>query len=86
MHIRQVTGAPRHDREAIRRYILQRWLEKGRQKTLALITSRPTANWLRASGLPDNIAIEDTPPDWKPTRENLAPYANDRSIWAMIVI
>jgi hypothetical protein len=86
MNIQQVIGAPKHDRKAIRRYILRRWLEKDRQKILALITSKSTADWLRASSLPGNIEITDMPSGWKPTRETLAPYANDLSIWALIVI
>jgi putative DNA primase/helicase len=46
-----------HNRKAIRRYVLKRWLETGRGPTL-VICQQGYELWLRDSGLPDNVAIE----------------------------
>jgi putative DNA primase/helicase len=68
VHIRQVLDAPtsayklmkaKNEKHlhAVRRYILQRWLETGRQQTL-VICQEEVERWLKASGLPTNISIE----------------------------
>ncbi len=49
-------GAKRN-RHAIRRYILLRWLETGRQPTLVICQMEYEA-WLKDCNLPDSIAIE----------------------------
>jgi hypothetical protein len=68
--VRQVLGAPVAKRKlfngdsdahrnlkALRRYILQRWLEIGRKPTL-VIAQKDVAAWLREAGLPEGIAVE----------------------------
>jgi hypothetical protein len=62
MHVTQVIGAPTsktpRNRKAIRRYILKRWLECERDNTIVITySSWDYADWLKASGLPDNISI-----------------------------
>jgi putative DNA primase/helicase len=70
VYIRQVLQAPISakrliktekdgNRKAIRRYILQRWLETGRQKTL-VVCQQKYEEWLLEAEhrLPDNIAVE----------------------------
>jgi hypothetical protein len=47
----------RGNRRAIRRYILRRWVETGRQPTL-VVCQQKYEDWLRGIGLPGNIAIE----------------------------
>ena len=42
---------------ALRRYILQRWLETGRGKTL-IVTQYKAERWLKENGLPPNIHVE----------------------------
>ena len=62
--IRQVVGAPTSsnklddDRhlDSMRRYILQRWIETGRQSTL-VICQQKVEDWLSACGLPENITL-----------------------------
>jgi hypothetical protein len=66
--VRQVLNAPvsakklihtekDFNRQAIRRYILQRWIETGRQDTL-VICQQKYEEWLKTSGLPAGIAVE----------------------------
>jgi Primase C terminal 2 (PriCT-2) len=72
VHIRQVLRAPvsqrklwgtekreavGRNRQAIRRYILQRWLEIDRQPML-VICQMELEKWLKESGLPQGIAVE----------------------------
>jgi putative DNA primase/helicase len=65
VRIKQVLGAPTssnklHDEKhlsAVRRYILRRWMETGRQRTL-VITQLYADEWLKVKGLPKNIAVE----------------------------
>jgi putative DNA primase/helicase len=72
VHVRQVIAAPvsqrkmwgtkkkeavGRNRELIRRYILQRWLETDRQPMLVICQER-VEGWLREVGLPEGIAIE----------------------------
>jgi putative DNA primase/helicase len=45
------------NRVAIRRYILQRWIETGREPTL-VICQEKYETWLKAGGLPDTIMVE----------------------------
>jgi hypothetical protein len=47
----------RGNRRAIRRYILRRWVETGRQPTL-VVCQQKYEDWLKGSGLPDGIAVE----------------------------
>jgi putative DNA primase/helicase len=47
----------RANRRAIRRYILRRWVETGRQPTL-VVCQQKYENWLRGVGLPDGIYVE----------------------------
>jgi hypothetical protein len=46
-------------RRLMREFILQDWLEHGRQKILVIITKKKFADWLRKSELPDKLVIED---------------------------
>jgi putative DNA primase/helicase len=72
VHIRQVLNAPvsqvkiwgRKDRpavgrnrQAVRRYILQRWLETDRQSML-VICQKDVEAWLKKAGLPEGISVE----------------------------
>jgi hypothetical protein len=66
MHVTQTIGAPTSEQElkaprkrkAIRRYILQRWMECKRDNTIVIVySSWDYADWLKASKLPDNISI-----------------------------
>jgi hypothetical protein len=72
VHVRQVTNAPvsqrklwgtgkkeaaGRNRRAIRRYILQRWLETGRQ-SMVVICQKELETWLKEAGLPERIAVE----------------------------
>jgi hypothetical protein len=71
VHVRQVLKAPvsqvkmwgrgkkavGRNRQAVRRYVLQRWLESGRQPLL-VICQKDVEAWLREAGLPDGIAVE----------------------------
>jgi hypothetical protein len=45
------------NRQAVRRYILQRWLESDRQSML-VICQKDVEKWLRETGLPEGIAVE----------------------------
>jgi hypothetical protein len=45
------------NRKAVRRYILQRWIETGRQDTL-VICQQKYEEWLKTSSLPAGIAVE----------------------------
>jgi hypothetical protein len=45
------------NRKAIRRYVLERWLETGQQPTL-VVCQKKVEEWLKASGLPETIAVE----------------------------
>jgi hypothetical protein len=45
------------NRDAIRRHILQRWIETGRQETL-IICQQDYEKWLAGTGLPENIKVE----------------------------
>jgi putative DNA primase/helicase len=45
------------NRDAVRRHILQRWMETGRQPTL-VICQEAYEKWLTGIGLPANIAVE----------------------------
>jgi putative DNA primase/helicase len=67
-HVRQVLDAPvskNHllqtasdiNRNAVRRCILQRWVELGRESTL-VVCQLEYDTWLKASGLPESIAVE----------------------------
>jgi hypothetical protein len=68
VHVRQLLKAPTSSnklitgksdihRQDVRRYILQRWLELGRAKTL-VICQEKYEQWLRDAGLPGNIHVE----------------------------
>jgi hypothetical protein len=73
VHIRQVVGAPvsklklwgtekkpavgEHNLKAIRRYVLQRWLETERRPML-VICQMDAEEWLKQAGLPDGIKVE----------------------------
>ena len=65
VHIRQVLGTPTSARKLrreqtlleVRRYILARYLELNRPLTV-VICQQKVEEWLKASGLPDDIAIE----------------------------
>jgi putative DNA primase/helicase len=69
VRVRQVLSAPvskrrlfgrhkgEHNIKAIRRYVLQRWLETGR-KPMLVVCQKKVEEWLREAGLPDGIAIE----------------------------
>ena len=65
VHIRQVLRAPtsssKLDNEKhlaeVRRYVLQRWIETGRQSTL-VICQMKVDQWLTGSELPDGITVE----------------------------
>jgi putative DNA primase/helicase len=73
VHIRQVIAAPvsqrklwgtekkpavgEHNLKAIRRYVLQRWLESERQ-TMLVVCQQDAEKWLKQAGLPDGIAVE----------------------------
>jgi len=73
VHVRQVLKAPvsqrkmwgtgarkavGRNRQAVRRYILQRWLEAGRQPML-VICQKNVEEWLlKEAGLPEGIAVE----------------------------
>ena len=45
------------NRKALRRYVLRRWIETGRQPTL-VICQMDYEDWLKDSGLPENITVE----------------------------
>jgi hypothetical protein len=45
------------NRKALRRYVLRRWIETGRQATL-VICQMDYEKWLTGSKLPDNITVE----------------------------
>jgi putative DNA primase/helicase len=45
------------NRKAIRRYVLERWLETGQHPTL-VVCQKKVEGWLKASGLPETIAVE----------------------------
>jgi putative DNA primase/helicase len=45
------------NRKAIRRYVLERWLETGQHPTL-VVCQKKVEEWLKASGLPETIAGE----------------------------
>jgi hypothetical protein len=45
------------NRKAVRRHIVRRWVETGRQSTL-VVCQQKYEDWLKDSGLPSNIAIE----------------------------
>ena len=53
---KKLLGSERN-RDAIRRYILRRWIETGRQPTL-VICQMEYELWLKGCGLPDSITIE----------------------------
>jgi putative DNA primase/helicase len=65
VHIRQILGAPTSARKLnrerylieIRRHILARYLELNRPLTL-VICQQKLENWLKQSGLPDDITVE----------------------------
>jgi putative DNA primase/helicase len=71
VHIRQVLKAPvsqvkmwgrgkkavGRNRQAVRRYVLQRWLESGRRSML-VVCQKDVEKWLREAGLPEGIAVE----------------------------
>jgi hypothetical protein len=72
VHVRQIYDAPVSQRKlfgtknkqakerhlkAVRRYVLQRWVETGRQKTL-VICQKQAEDWLKKAGLPHGIATE----------------------------
>jgi peptidyl-tRNA hydrolase len=94
-HVTQVVGAPAsvqrlrspRNRKAIRRHILEKWIKVGRQKIIVAVTrDKDFSDWLRKSGLPDNIIIEDfdvapNSPDMMAAFER---YEADLSIWAVI--
>ena len=95
MHTTQVREAPTsvrelrspRNRKAIRRFILERYLNVGQQKmVVAVIRKREFSTWLRQSGLPDNILIEDLDmaPDSLYMAAALERYEADLSIWALI--
>jgi putative DNA primase/helicase len=65
VHMRQVLRTPtsssklnndKHLAE-VRRYVLQRWIETGRQRTL-IISQMKVDQWLVGSGLPEGIKVE----------------------------
>jgi putative DNA primase/helicase len=45
------------NRKAIRRYVLERWLETGQHPTL-VVCQKKVEEWLKGSGLPETIAVE----------------------------
>jgi putative DNA primase/helicase len=45
------------NRKTLRRYVLRRWIETGRQPTL-VICQMDYEDWLKDSGLPENITVE----------------------------
>ena len=53
---RLITSKRDTNRNELRRYILRRWIETGRQRTL-VISQLEYENWLRASGLPESIEL-----------------------------
>ena len=68
VRIRQILNAPvsakrliktgsNINRKAVRRHILQRWIETGRQPTL-VVCQQKVEDWLAARGLPAAIAVE----------------------------
>ncbi len=65
VHIRQVLRAPtsssklKNDKhlDEVRRYVLQRWMETGRQPTL-VICQMKVDEWLACCGLPQGITVE----------------------------
>ena len=96
-HTTQVRGAPTSDqklqsprnRESIRRYILERWMHVERQKVVVAVTRKKSFSvWLRQSGLPDNVIVEDL--DVSPNSLDMAAalkrYETDLSIWAVIAL
>jgi putative DNA primase/helicase len=46
-----------HNLKAVRRYIVQRWIETGR-KPMLVVCQHKVEQWLKATELPDGIAIE----------------------------
>jgi len=96
-HVTQVLGAPTsvqklrspRNRKHIRLYILKKWINKGRQKMIVVVTRKKDFSaWLRQSGLPDNIFIEDFDftPDSPEMVTALARFESDLSVWTVIAL
>jgi hypothetical protein len=87
------SGAPAPDstkhRKELRRYILKQWLECERKKTIVITySSWDYADWLKASGLPDNIFVVHYDKAWGTDRlmEMMNRIEADLSVWSLIVI